>query len=150
MSDSSVSVKLAFLQSIYDIVLVLGYVLATDVILSHIITFLNDKSCWEIRSGFFDAIAQVGPWVGPDGFCHYILPLILQSLYDSDELVTWNGLKSIHLLIESNLLKPGKTNEVFDVAIGFINHPNEMLRESRRIINQTDIFLFISCLFCYS
>lgn len=37
---------------------------ANDVLLSHMITFLNDKNDWHLRGAFFDSI--VGKWFHPN------------------------------------------------------------------------------------
>ncbi|MGH0120904.1 UNVERIFIED_CONTAM: hypothetical protein FKN15_014088 [Acipenser sinensis] len=37
---------------------------ANDVLLSHMITFMNDKNDWHLRGAFFDSIAGVAAYVG--------------------------------------------------------------------------------------
>ena len=37
---------------------------ANDVLLSHMITFLNDKQDWHLRGTFFDSIVGVASYVG--------------------------------------------------------------------------------------
>jgi phosphoinositide-3-kinase regulatory subunit 4 len=37
---------------------------ANDVLLSHMITFLNDKQDWHLRAAFFDSIVGVASYVG--------------------------------------------------------------------------------------
>ena len=37
---------------------------ANDVLLSHIITFLNDKNDWHLRAAFFDNIVGVAAYIG--------------------------------------------------------------------------------------
>lgn len=37
---------------------------ANDVLLSHIITFLNDKTDWQLRGAFFDTIVGVAAYIG--------------------------------------------------------------------------------------
>ena len=36
---------------------------ANDVLLSHMITFLNDKQDWQLRRAFFDSIVGVAAYV---------------------------------------------------------------------------------------
>ena len=53
---------------------------ANDVLLSHIITFLNDKQDWQLRAAFFDSIVGVAVYIG--WHCLSIVkPLLQQVLF---------------------------------------------------------------------
>lgn len=57
--------------------LIKHFVSANDVLLSHMITFLNDKEDKQLRGSFFDCIVGVAAYVG----CHaspIIFPLLQQ------------------------------------------------------------------------
>lgn len=63
--DFSSDVKRAFLASRLDLLCVfLGPQRTTDALLSHMLTFLNDKRDWRLRAAFFDAIVHVAAYVG--------------------------------------------------------------------------------------
>lgn len=50
---------------------------ANDIILSHMITFLNDKEDVELRALFYDCVVEVASYIGC--YCSIILtPLLLQ------------------------------------------------------------------------
>lgn len=51
---------------------------ATDVLLSHIITFLNDKIDWRLRASFFECCPTVAQFVGRQST--YILKSLLQQV----------------------------------------------------------------------
>ena len=50
-----------------------------DVLLSHMITYLNDRD-WLLRFEFFDSIVGVAACVGKRSLEEYILPLMIQAL----------------------------------------------------------------------
>lgn len=54
--------------------------LANDVLLSHMITFLNDKEDIALRGSFFDCIIGVAAYVG--WHCSHILVPLLQQVMD--------------------------------------------------------------------
>lgn len=54
------------------------YFLANDVILSHMVTFLNDKTDKNLRASFFDNFVNVASFVGSQ--CSPILSPLLQQV----------------------------------------------------------------------
>lgn len=65
---------------VYTYTTVCYFFLANDVLLSHMITFLNDKEDKELRGSFFDCIVGVAAYIG--WHCSVILtPLLLQVIY---------------------------------------------------------------------
>lgn len=77
--DSESSVKRALLTNITCLCVFFGRQKANDVLLSHMITYLNDKD-WMLRSAFFESIKGVGTFVGARSLEEYILPLMIQAL----------------------------------------------------------------------
>lgn len=77
--DSDSSVKRALLTNITCLCVFFGRQKANDVLLSHMITYLNDKD-WMLRSAFFESIKGVGTFVGAKSLEEYILPLMIQAL----------------------------------------------------------------------
>ncbi|XP_019860968.1 PREDICTED: phosphoinositide 3-kinase regulatory subunit 4-like, partial [Amphimedon queenslandica] len=65
LSDNDSNVKRAFLtHSAGKLCTFFGAQKAKEVILSHMITFLNDKSNWELHIAFFEAIVDVVSQIG--------------------------------------------------------------------------------------
>ena len=61
LSDPENIVKQSLMENgITRLCVFFGRQKANDVLLSHMITFLNDKNDWHLRGGFFDSI--VGQW----------------------------------------------------------------------------------------
>ena len=66
---------------------------ANDVLLSHIITFLNDKHDWQIRAAFFDSIVGVAVYIGSQ--CLTILKPLLQQVSAVFLVIFYVSYKSI-------------------------------------------------------
>ena len=77
--DPSSVVKRALLHDISALCIFLGRQRTNDVLLSHMITYLNDRD-WLLRHAFFDAIVDVAACAGGRSLEEYILPLMIQAL----------------------------------------------------------------------
>ncbi len=77
--DPSPVVKRAMLHNISALCIFLGRQRTNDVLLSHMITYLNDRD-WLLRFAFFDCIVDVAACAGGRSLEEYILPLMIQAL----------------------------------------------------------------------
>lgn len=77
--DPSSVVKRAVLHNISSLCIFLGRQKTNDVLLSHMITYLNDRD-WLLRYAFFDSIVDVAACAGGRSLEEYILPLMIQAL----------------------------------------------------------------------
>jgi phosphoinositide-3-kinase regulatory subunit 4 len=77
--DPSSVVKRAVLHDVSSMCIFLGRQRTNDILLSHMITYLNDRD-WLIRYAFFDAIVDVAACAGGRSLEEYILPLMIQAL----------------------------------------------------------------------
>ena len=77
--DPSSVVKRAVLHNISSLCIFLGRQKTNDVLLSHMITYLNDRD-WLLRYAFFDCIVDVAACGEGRSLEEYILPLMIQSL----------------------------------------------------------------------
>ena len=65
LSDPENIVKQTLLENgITQLCVFFGHQKANDVLLSHMITFLNDKQDWQLRGAFFDSIVGVAAYFG--------------------------------------------------------------------------------------
>ena len=65
LSDPENIVKQTLLENgITQLCVFFGRQKANDVLLSHMITFLNDKQDWQLREAFSDSIVGVAAYVG--------------------------------------------------------------------------------------
>ena len=79
LMDSSSVVKRAVLHNISSLCIFLGRQKTNDVLLSHMITYLNDRD-WLLRYAFFESIVDVAACAGGRSLEEYILPLMIQAL----------------------------------------------------------------------
>lgn len=77
--DPASAVKRGILSSISDLCLFFGRQKSNEIVLSHIMTYLNDKD-WMLRLAFFDGIVGVGAFIGLRAVEEYVLPLMFQAL----------------------------------------------------------------------
>lgn len=77
--DSSSVVKRAVLHNVSYLCIFFGKAKTNDVLLSHMITYLNDRD-WLLRYAFFESIVDVAACVGTRSLEDYILPLMIQAL----------------------------------------------------------------------
>ena len=77
--DPSPVVKRAVLHNISALCVFLGRPRTNDVLLSHMITYLNDRD-WLLRFAFFDCVVDVAACAGGRSLEDFILPLMIQAL----------------------------------------------------------------------
>ncbi|ORX62898.1 ARM repeat-containing protein [Hesseltinella vesiculosa] len=125
--DSDSSVKRTLLTNITCLCVFFGRQKANDVLLSHMITYLNDKD-WMLRSAFFESVKGVGTFVGARSLEEYILPLMVQALTDSEEFVVEKVLNSLTSLADLGLFQKMKLWELVGIISPLICHPSVWLR----------------------
>ncbi|XP_055699019.1 phosphoinositide 3-kinase regulatory subunit 4 [Phlebotomus papatasi] len=100
---------------------------AYDVILSHMITFLNDKEDKHLRGSFFECIVGVAAYVG--WTCSEILmPLLQQGLTDTEEMVIAKAIRAMSALAELGLVEKPALVAFITEAACYMNHPNGWIR----------------------
>ncbi|KAM9782637.1 LOW QUALITY PROTEIN: phosphoinositide 3-kinase regulatory subunit 4 [Neosynchiropus ocellatus] len=128
LSDSENIVKQSLMENgITRLCVFFGRQKANDVLLSHMITFLNDKNDWHLRGAFFDSIVGVAAYVGWQS-SSILKPLLQQGLSDTEEFVIYKALNSLTCMCQLGLLqKPHIYEFVGDIA-PFLCHPNLWVR----------------------
>lgn len=128
LTDSQTIVKQTLIESgICDLCSFFGKRKANDIILSHMITFLNDKDDKNLRGSFFDCIVGVVGYVGWQ--CSEILvPLLQQGFTDSEEFVIVKAIRATSALVDlGHITKPIITEFIAEVAC-YLIHPNLWIR----------------------
>lgn len=128
LRDDSVPVKRAALSNISDLCLFLGRAKSNETVLSHLVTYLNDRD-WTLRLAFFDGIVGVGAFIGLRAVEEYVLPLMLQALADTEEAVVAKVITSFTSLANLGLLSRMKLWDVFASVRGFVCHPDSWIRQ---------------------
>lgn len=143
--DPSPVVKRAMLHNISALCIFLGRQRTNDVLLSHMITYLNDRD-WLLRYAFFDSIVDVAACAGGRSLEDYILPLMIQSLsgehanrwhfvtqltfcIDVEETVVARVFSSLASLCELGLFQKMRIWELLSATLAFLYHPNNWIRQ---------------------
>ncbi|CAK9779867.1 ARM repeat-containing protein [Cutaneotrichosporon oleaginosum] len=126
--DNSSNVKRSVLADISDLCLFFGRQRSSETVLSHIMTYLNDRD-WQLRLAFFDGIVSVGAFIGIRAIDEYVLPLMLQALADPEDAVVARVIHSLTLLTSLGLLQRMRLWDVFSAVHGFLYHPNIWTRQ---------------------
>ncbi|XP_049532071.1 phosphoinositide 3-kinase regulatory subunit 4 [Anopheles darlingi] len=147
LTDSQSAVKQTLMESgITKLCVFFGRQKANDVILSHMITFLNDKEDRALRGAFFDCIVGVAAYVG--WHCSPMLtPLLQQGLTDPEEFVIAKAIHATTLLIELGLIQKQGINEFISECACYLAHPNlwirheivELIATSVRVLSALDV-----------
>lgn len=129
LQDTDASVRRAFLGSIGPLCVFFGSEKASDVILTHLNTYLNDRD-WMLKCAFFETIVGVATFVGGPTFEEFILPLMIQAMTDPEEFVVERVLRSFSAIAELGLFQRSRMWELVDVIARFTMHPNVWIREA--------------------
>lgn len=129
ITDSDASVRRVFLGSVPEMCIFFGTAKSSDIILSHLNTYLNDRD-WFLKCAFFETVVGIAAFLGSQSVEEFILPLMVQALTDPEDFVVERVLRSLANLAELGLLQRGKTWEVVDVVGRFTMHPNIWIREA--------------------
>jgi phosphoinositide-3-kinase regulatory subunit 4 len=145
LMDPSSVVKRAVLHNISPLCIFLGRQKTNDVLLSHMITYLNDRD-WLLRYAFFESIVDVAACAGGRSLEEYILPLMIQALSgeysrlllcfpfdavnpDVEETVVAKVLAALTSLCELGLFQKMRIWELMSATLGFLYHPNVWIRQ---------------------
>ncbi|XP_033097119.1 phosphoinositide 3-kinase regulatory subunit 4-like [Anneissia japonica] len=151
LSDSENIVKRTLLDNgITQLCVFFGRQKANDILLSHMITFLNDKHDWHLRAVFFDNIVGVAAYVGWQS--SFILkPLIQQGLADSEEFVICKALNAFSSLVEIGLIDKLLVRDLTNEIVPYLCHPSYWIRHATvgviatiaRTLNKADVFCYV-------
>ncbi|XP_068243849.1 phosphoinositide 3-kinase regulatory subunit 4 isoform X3 [Palaemon carinicauda] len=129
-SDSSNVVKRTLMEkTVTKLCVFFGKQKANDVLLSHMITFLNDKHDRHLRMSFFTSIVGVAAYIG----CHsadILKPLLLQGLSDAEESVVVAAIDGMVSLTELGLFPPYMQWDLLSHTAPLLIHPNLWIRQA--------------------
>lgn len=129
LSDPDNMVKQTLMENgITRLCVFFGRQKANDVLLSHMITFLNDKTDWKLRASFFDNIVGVAAYVGWQS-SPVLKPLLEQGLNDSEEFVVYRTLRTLQSLTELGLLPKTMLHEFLQEVVPFLSHSGIWIRQ---------------------
>lgn len=138
ITDPEPSVRRALLGSVSRLCIFFGSAKASDVILTHLNTYLNDKD-WLLRCSFFEALVGIATYVGTSSLEQFILPVMVGSLTDPEVFVVEKVWRSLARMADLGLLQKSVTWELIGMAARFLVHPSSWIRES------SAQFIVLSC-----
>ncbi|XP_065061458.1 phosphoinositide 3-kinase regulatory subunit 4-like [Rhopilema esculentum] len=120
---------------------------ANDVLLSHIITFLNDKTDWKLRGAFYDTIVGVAAYIGFQSM-NILTPLLQQGLKDNEEFVICKAIHALTCLTQLCLLQKPVLESFISEVLPFLCHPNDWIRYAAagfistcaKVMNVADVY----------
>lgn len=129
-SDPSNVVKRTLMEkTVTKLCVFFGKQKANDVLLSHMITFLNDKHDRHLRMSFFTSIVGVAAYIG----CHcadILKPLLLQGLSDAEESVVVAAIEAMTALTELGLFPTYLQCDLLAHTAPLLIHPNLWIRQA--------------------
>ena len=129
ITDPDPSVRRAFLGSVSSLSVFFGSSKASDVILSHLNTYLNDQD-WILKCSFIKVLVGIATLVGVANLEKFILPLMIQSLTDPETFVVERVLRSLASMAQIGLLQKAILCEVLAIVVRFLVHPSPWIREA--------------------
>ncbi|XP_026320617.1 phosphoinositide 3-kinase regulatory subunit 4 [Hyposmocoma kahamanoa] len=128
LTDSQAVVKRALVENgITKLCIFFGKQKANDVILSHMVTFLNDKDEAALRGCFFERIVGVAAYVGHHA-AHSLVSLLQQGLTDPSEWIIAKALRATTSLAELGLLPKQSLCDLVSESAVYLAHPNLWIR----------------------
>ena len=129
ITDPDASVKRGLLGSVASLSVFFGSQRASEVVLTHLNTYLNDKD-WILKCSFFDALVGIASYIGTSSLEKFILPIMVGSLTDSEGFVVEKVFRSLSRMASLGLIQKTTTWELVGMAVRFLAHPNTWIRES--------------------
>lgn len=128
LTDNDSMVKVAILGNILPLCRFFGRERTNDIILSHLITYLNDRDP-ALRLALIQNISGISILLGPITFEQYILPLLVQTLIDSEELVVVAVLQTLKDLTKTGLIINRYFYDITTKVAPLMLHPNYWIRQ---------------------
>lgn len=136
LTDANPLIKISLLNNILPLCQFLGIEKTNDLILPHLIAYLNDTN-FQLRLAFLSLILQIGPYVGVLSFEQYVLPLLIQTLGDLEQFVVLKVLQIFNEFVQKRIINPKTEFNALEIykelvvhSINLLLHPNEWIRQS--------------------
>ncbi|CCE61446.1 hypothetical protein TPHA_0A03700 [Tetrapisispora phaffii CBS 4417] len=133
LTDTDVAVKKALLNNILSLCNFFGREKTNDIILSHLITYFNDKDS-SLRIEFIELIPAISVLLGPMSIQQYILPLLIQTITDPEELVIVYVLQSLKDICTTGLVEKKSYFDICRTVAPLLLHPNTWIRQFSLIL----------------
>lgn len=128
LTDNDSWVKIALLKNILPLCEFFKRDKTNDIILSHLITYLNDRN-YLLRMTLVEIIPSVAILLGPITLEQYILPLLVQTLNDSEESVIISVLSGLKDLCKTGLINKRLFYDLANTVSILVLYPNYTIRQ---------------------
>ncbi|KAK6203410.1 uncharacterized protein RJT21DRAFT_119569 [Scheffersomyces amazonensis] len=133
--DKNPEVRISLINNILPLCQYFGVDKTNDIILPHLISYLNDSN-YRIRLSFLSSVLKIAPFVGVLSFEQYILPLLIQTLGDPEPFVVMKVLEIFNEFVKNKLINPNKEfnvsaiyKELLTNCTNLLLLPNEWIRQ---------------------
>ena len=148
ITDPETSVRRALLGSISRLCLFFGSTKSSDVILSHLNTYLNEPD-WILRCAFYDALVGVAVYVGTSSLEQFIVPIMLGSMVDAEHFVVEKVIRSFARMAALGLFQRALLWDLTGLISRYLVHPSIWIREAAaQFIEQACKFLSPADRYC--
>ncbi|MBW0474452.1 hypothetical protein O181_014167 [Austropuccinia psidii MF-1] len=150
LTDSSTLTKRSLLTSLSDLSKFFGRVKTNEILLAHILTYLNEND-WILRAAFFEHLVDIVKETGPFSVEEYILPMMMQALADSEEFVSVRVINALIEIVKRELLSEHKLWELIAAVMVVLSHPNSWIRRASaqlivtvsQVLRTTDVWCIL-------
>ncbi|WPK23805.1 hypothetical protein PUMCH_001051 [Australozyma saopauloensis] len=143
LTDVNVNVRVTLINNILPLCQFFGVDKTNDIILPHLITYLNDPS-YQLRLAFLSSIKEIGGFIGVLSFEQYILPLLIQVLGDTELFIVLKVLNIFHYFVNERLINPAAEFNAWSIYKDMLQSSILLLLQPNEWIRQNVIFLILA------
>lgn len=148
ITDSDTSVRRALLGSISRLCLFFESVRASDVILSHLNTYLNEPD-WMLKCAFYDALVGVATYIGTSSLEQFVLPIMTGSMADAEHFIVEKVIRALSRMAALGLFQRSILWELAGLITRYLCHPSIWIREAAaQFVEQACKFLSTADRYC--
>lgn len=142
LTEANVNVRISFIGHILPLCQYFGVDRTNDIILPHLITYLNDSN-YHLRLAFLSSIMDMGNFIGALAFEQYLLPLLFQTLGDNESSVVLKVLEVFNFFVSKKLINPESEFNVLSVYKELLSNTVVLLLQPNEWIRQSVVFLIL-------
>ncbi|QBM89621.1 phosphoinositide-3-kinase, regulatory subunit 4 [Metschnikowia aff. pulcherrima] len=143
LTDPNVNVRIRLIGNILPVCQFFGVDKTNDIILPHLITYLNDPS-YQLRLAFLTSVKNIGEFIGVLAFEQYLLPLLVQTLGDHEPFIVLKVLEIFNYFVCEQLINPKAQFNALSIYKELLSSTLMLLLQPNEWIRQSVIFLILS------
>lgn len=143
LTEPNVNVRATLVSNILPLCQYFGVDKTNDIILPHLITYLNDPS-YQLRLAFLSSIIEIGNFIGVLSFEQYILPLLIQILCDHELFIVLKVLEIFYYFVREKLINPESDFNAWSIYKDMLQNSILLLLQPNEWIRQYVVFLIMA------